>query len=108
MEALRARWPFRKRSLFEIRWKERRTASGAPLRLAALLHFVKTFGRVQILLRDRHRRQKCDLLRGLRPILEETGQDIDSGRALLAGELLDRRGDLAVADLTQGLGQRIE
>src|ERR1700722_17130017 len=101
-------WAIQKRSLLELRKRRRRVANGAPPRFAGLLHFAQTFGRVEIFLGDRHRRQKRDLLRGFRAILEETGQNVDAGRALLTGELLDRRGDLAVADLAKSLGQGVE
>src|ERR1700722_450163 len=89
---------------------EEKGAPGTARReaLPGLLHFVEALGRVEIVLGDRHRPQQRDLLRGLRPILEKVGEDVDASRALLAGELLDRRGDLAVADLAQRLGQRVE
>src|ERR1700722_303624 len=96
------------RSLIGVLKKEDAPRTARPPTLCRLLHLAEALGRVEIVLGDRHRRQQRDLLRGLRAILEKAGEDVDTGRALLAGELLDRRGDLAVADLAQGLGQRVE
>src|SRR6202042_154412 len=96
------------RSLIGVLKKEDAPRTARPPALCRLLHLAEALGRVEIVLGDRHRRQKRDLLRGLCTVLEKAGEDVDTGRALLAGELLDRRGDLAVADLAQGLGQRVE
>ena len=45
---------------------------------------------------------------GFLPFLKVFGDDIDGGRALLGGQLFDRRGEFPIAHLRQRLRQRVE
>src|ERR1700733_4077822 len=69
--------------------------------LPRLLDLAQTFRVVEVRLGDRDRRQQRDLLIRLFAVLQEVRQNLDGLRALLGRELLDRRGEAAVAHLRQ-------
>src|SRR5688572_23084803 len=73
----------------------------------ALLSLAEAFGLVEIVLGDDDRRQENERLR-LRAVAEEGDERLYRTTALAAGELLDGGGQAPVADLDQGLRQRVE
>src|SRR5215218_9675144 len=76
-------------------------------RWRALFQFADALRLVEVLLGDRHRRQQGQRL-GLLAVAEEADEGLDRTAALAARELLDGRGQAAVADSAESFGQSVE
>src|ERR1700722_13770787 len=96
------------RSLIGVLKKEDAPQTARPPALCRLLHLVEALGVLQIVFGDRDGSQQVDLLLRLLPRLQVVRHDLYAHGALLGRKLLDRRGELAVAHLSQRLGQRVE
>src|SRR5207245_5759850 len=87
-----------------------RTERGAvpPASPTSLLRLAQPLGLVEIVLADDDRRQQHQFLLRLGLVLGVGDRDLHGGARLLAGELFDRAGELAVADCNQRFRQRVE